>query len=285
MNRLIDQPQNGLVQRIASTLAPEEEELIRVSSDLGADGRFGSQWVVVTPKRVLIYQDGEDGDATEVAIEEILVARTESLIGGARLEIHRKQAPSILVPFSKTLSQKFSETTRGIEQLRKGQEFYVNADLDRTRCEKCARLLPETNGICPACINRLATIGRIASYLKPYRGRAILLAVASVMTTVSELLPPMVTKHIVDDVFVPAAGSEALEVDRMGLLGWFVLALIGIRLFTWAGEWIHGWTITWLSARVTADIRSQLYKRLEMLSLQFYDKRQVGNVMSRVTSD
>lgn len=285
MDRLIDRPVNGLVKRIETTLDQNEEELIRVASDLGADGRFGTQWVVVTPKRVLVYQNGEEGDAIDVPIEDIMVARTEGLIGGARLEIHRKNAPSVYVPFSKTLAQKFSETTRGIEQLRKGQTFYINADLDRTRCDNCGRLLPEKNGICPACINRFATLGRIASYLKPYKGRAILLAFASVLTTVSELLPPIVTKHIVDDVLVPPESSAVLEGDRLGLLGLLVLALVGVRLVTWAGEWIHGWTITWLSARVTADIRSQLYKRLEMLSLQFYDKRQVGAVMSRVTSD
>ncbi|MFT5368690.1 MAG: ATP-binding cassette subfamily B protein [Candidatus Latescibacterota bacterium] len=285
MNKLIDQPVNGLVKRIALTLGQGEDELIRVESDLGADGHFGSQWVVVTANRVLIYQKGEEGEVTDIPIADIAVARTEALIGGARLEIHRKNAPSVFIPFSKTLAQKFSETTRGIEQLRKGQEFFVNGDLDRTHCEKCRRLLPERNGICPACINRFATLGRIAAYLKPYKGRAILLAVASVITTVSELLPPIVTKHIVDDVLVPAVGSAVLESDRLGLLGMFVLALIGIRLMTWAGEWVHGWTITWLSARVTADIRSQLYKRLELLSLQFYDKRQVGAVMSRVTSD
>ena len=36
---------------------------------------------------------------------------------------------------------------------------------------------------------------------------------------------------------------------------------------------------------MTADSRSQLYRRLELLSLQFYDKRQVGALMSRVTRD
>lgn len=285
MNKLIDKPVNGLAQRISSELASDETELIRVQSDLGANGRFGSQWVVVTPKRVLIYQNGEEGEAIDVPIDEIAIARTEGLIGGARLEIHRKNAPSIYVPFSKTLAQKFSETTRGIEQLRKGQEFFVNAELDRTRCEKCERLLPEKNGICPACINRFATLGRIADYLKPYKGRAVLLAIASVMTTVTELLPPIVTKHIFDDVLVLPEGADVLIGDRLELLGWLVAALVGIRLITWTGEWIHGWTITWLSARVTADIRSQLYKRMELLSLQFYDKRQVGAVMSRVTSD
>ena len=196
-----------------------------------------------------------------------------------------RMGPSVHVPYSMTQAQKFSETTRGIEQLRKEQALFINANLDRTRCESCGRLLPEKNGICPACLNKWATLGRIASYLKPYKGRAVVLALASIVATVAELIPPLVTKRIVDDVLILPEGTEVLLDDRFGLLGMLVLALVGIRLVTWGAEWAHGWTVTWLSARVTADIRSQLYRQLELLSLQFYDKRQVGAVMSRVTSD
>jgi ATP-binding cassette subfamily B protein len=73
-----------------------------------------------------------------------------------------------LIPYSGSLGVKFSEVARGIEQLRKGEEFLITTQLDRTRCEKCGRLLPEKNGICPACIRRLATLKRVASGARAY---------------------------------------------------------------------------------------------------------------------
>ena len=281
MERLLDSVDEKL-EALRRVLPEGEEELIRVQADLDEKGDFGTQWVVVTGTRVLVQQNGAVQD---IPFAEMALARTEALVGGARLEIHRKNGPSVHVPYSMTQAQKFSETTRGIEQLRKEQALFINANLDRTRCESCGRLLPEKNGICPACLNKWATLGRIASYLKPYRGRAVVLALASIVATVAELIPPLVTKRIVDDVLVLPEGTEVLLDDRFELLGMLVLALVGIRLVTWGAEWAHGWTVTWLSARVTADIRSQLYRQLELLSLQFYDKRQVGAVMSRVTSD
>jgi len=281
MERLLDSVDEKL-EALRRVLPKGEEELIRVQADLDEKGDFGTQWVVVTGNRVLVQQNGAVQD---IPFAEMALARTEALVGGARLEIHRKNGPSVHVPYSMTQAQKFSETTRGIEQLRKEQALFINANLDRTRCESCGRLLPEKNGICPACLNKWATLGRIASYLKPYRGRAVVLALASIVATVAELIPPLVTKRIVDDVLILPEGTEVLLDDRFGLLGMLVLALVGIRLVTWGAEWAHGWTVTWLSARVTADIRSQLYRQLELLSLQFYDKRQVGAVMSRVTSD
>ena len=281
MDRLLDSADETL-EAVRRALPEGEDELIRVQADLDEKGDFGTQWVVVTGNRVLVQQNGAVQD---IPFSELELARTEGLVGGARLEIHRKNGPTVHVPYSMTQAQKFSETTRGIEQLRKAQELFINANLDRTTCESCGRLLPEKNGICPACLNKWATLGRIASYLKPYKVRALVLAFASIVATVAELIPPYVTKRIVDDVLILPEGTEVPLDDRFELLGLLVMALVGIRLLTWGAEWAHGWTVTWLSARVTADIRSQLYRRLELLSLQFYDKRQVGAVMSRVTRD
>ena len=266
-------------------LATEEEELIRVSTDLNQKGRFGIQWVIVTDKRLLVVPTtGLDGTA-DVPIEELTLVQTEALVGGGRLSIERKDKPTITVPYSSSLAEKFSEVARGLEQLRKREPFLINAQLDRTRCEKCGRLLPEKNGICPACIRRLATLQRIASYLKPYKRHALLLAVVSLIEVGTALIPPILTRQIVDGVLVPKEGNTDSMSERLTLLGLLVLVMVGIRVLNWGLEWAHGWTVSWLGARMTADIRNRLYQQLELLSLQFYDKRQVGAVMSRVTRD
>ena len=266
-------------------LAADEDVLIRVHSDLTDDRTYGAQWVLVTPERVVVAPEAGIDGAVEVAIDQVKVARTEALIGGGRLEIEREAAPTVSVPYSGSMAATFSEVARGIEQLRKGEPFFINDRLDRTRCEKCNRLLPEKNGICPACIRKLATLKRIASFMAPYKGRAAILAVASVATTVAELMPPLVTKHLIDDVLVPTVGSDLSLAGRYDLLGLLVLALIGVRVWSWGAELIHHWVVSWLGARVTTDIRAQLYRRLEMLSLQFYDKRSTGGLISRVSRD
>ena len=131
----------------------------------------------------------------------------------------------------------------------------------------------------------ICNIGRIAGYLKPYKWRAGFLALVSLATIGSELISPQITRHIVDNVFLPPEGTADSIDNRAALLGLCVLGLIAARLLRWGSELVHGWIVSWLSARVTADIRSHLYRRLEMLSIQFYDKRQVGALMSRVTRD
>lgn len=283
--KLLESMPNSVGEKIRDFFSVEEEELIRVSTDLNQEGKFGTQWIIATDKRLLIVPTAGLDGIVDIPIEELTLVQTEALVGGSCLIIERKDKATVTVPYSSTLAEKFSEVTRGIEQLRKGEPFLINTQLERTRCEKCGKLLPEKNGICPACIRRFATLQRIASYLKPYKGYTILLALISLIETGTAVIPPILERRIVDDVLAPQEGNTASMSERLTLLGLLVLALISIRVLNWGMEWAHGWTVSWLGARITANIRNRLYQQLELLSLQFYDRRQVGAVMSRVTRD
>ncbi|MDA0711759.1 MAG: ABC transporter ATP-binding protein, partial [bacterium] len=285
MGKWLEPVSNELRAKIDAILSSDDEELIRIPADLDREGDFGNQWVVVTTRRVLVYENESADKPIDVPIPEITRARTEALVGGGQLVIERHLLPTVSVLYSNTEAERFSEVARGLEQLRKGEKFFIRTELDRTRCGKCGRLLPEKNGLCPACVRRLATLGRIAGYMKPYKMKAILMASASIAMTLSELIPPLISRRIVDDVFGSANGSPAPMDARLTLLGYLVIGLIAVRMMSWSSDVLRGWVVSWLSARITADIRSQLYRRLEMLSLQFYDKRQVGGLMSRVTRD
>ncbi len=285
MMKLLEQMPDTVSQKIQDVLTHEEEALIRVSTDLNPDGTFGEQWLIATDRRVIVVPtEGIDG-VVDVPIRELAAVQTEPLVGGGRLEIDRKKEATLFVPYSSSLAEKFSEVALGLEQLRQQDEFLINTELDQTRCSKCGRLLPEKNGICTACIRRLATLGRIASYLIPYKGRAVLLALISLVTIGADLLPPLVMRQIVDNVFLLKEETVRSIDQRAALLGQWILVLIGLRILSWSMELAHGWIVSWLSARMTADIRSHLYRRLEMLTMQFYSDRRVGALMSRVTRD
>ncbi len=281
-----------ITEAITSQLEPEEQVLIRVFSDLAPDFRFAAQWMAVTNRRVLIAGDDSvptdnatASPVTTIALNDLSAVRAEALVGGGRLELEHKSGPALYLPYSSSLAVKFSEVARGLEQLRKGEPLQINTERDRLRCDKCGRLLPEKNGLCPACVKRLRTLGRIVSYMKPHKWRAAALALASVATTLAELAPPLIHRRLVDDVLVPVEGAVSTVDERIVLLGWLILTLVGVRVLSWIAELAHGWVVTWLSARVTADIRAELYRRLELLSLQFYDKRHVGALISRITRD
>ena len=284
--RLIETASPGLEARLLAALGGEA--LIQVHADLDPGGRlYGRRWLAASAERIVVAGDPSPDGVESIPLAEVTRVRTETLVGGGRLEIERRSAPTVSIPYTQSMGEKFSEAARGLEQLRAGEPFQVNPRLERLRCGKCSRLLPERDGICPACIRKWSTLKRIAGYMAPYPWKVVSLAVASLVTTGAELASPQVIKRIADEVLVPAATEDGPSdpESRLRLLGALVLALVGLRLVSWAAEWVHGWISAWLGARATADIRGQLYRRLEMLSLQFYDKRKVGALMSRVTRD
>ena len=282
--KLLEQMPDTVSQKIQNVLT-HEEELIRVSTDLNPDGTFGEQWFIATDTRVIVVPAEGVNGVVDIPIRELTSVKTEPLVGGGRLEIERKKEATLFVAYSSSLAEKFSEVARGLEQLRQQDEFLINTEPDQIRCSKCGRLLPEKNGICTACIRRFATLGRIASYLKPYTGRVVFLVLVALVTIGSDLTPSLVLRYIVDNALLPQGETAGTPDQRKVLLVWCVLALIGLRLMSLSMELAHGWIASWLSARVTADIRSHLYRRLEMLTMQFYSDRRVGALMSRVTRD
>ncbi len=261
-----------------------EDLLIRAKADVAADGRFGASWVEVDGQEVRVFEDGEPTPLHRVPIEQLTACRSEAQVGGGSLVLEPAGQAPLRIRYSQSQAAKFSEVVRGIEQLREGNPLCINGHIEHSRCPTCRRLLPERDGICPACIRKSATLARLAVRLWPYRLRTIAVAVASLVVTAAELAPPLVTAMIVDDVLVPTDRAPPME-ERLGLLALLVAGLVGMRVVSWAGEWIHGWNATWLGARVTADIRAELYHRLEMLSLPFYDKHPIGSLIARATRD
>ncbi len=283
--RLLERPPLQIESVLDAAGVGEADRLICVQTDMARDGlHYGEQWVIVTNDRVLIGMQDQNGwSHVDVPLDDVSRSHTESLVGGGCLLIERRRQPTVSVAFTSTESAKFSEVARGIEQLRKHDDLQINGHLERVRCPRCSRRLPEKDGVCPACIRKWSTMKRITGYISPYRWKAVVLAVASVVTTMAELAPPLVARRIIDDVLVTQ--NPAPVDEKVRLLGFLVLLLIGLRIVSWGAEWVHGWNVAWLGAQATADIRSQLYQRLEMLSLSFYDKRKVGALMSRVTRD
>ena len=259
----------------------EPEELIRLQADFGPDGGFGRREMVVTREHVQVWEPG-GALGFQMPISEIATARNEPLVGGGRLEVTGKNGDVIpIVTYSQTVAARFSEAARGIEQLAKGEPFSINQKAERTRCANCDRLLPEKDGVCPACVNRSKTMWRIGHFLRPYKKQAAALAILSLLTTTLNLAPPLIQRALINRVLVPAHGHAAQPGLLLPLMGaWLAILATGVAVQIGTGR-----TIAFLGGSIAADLRAQLYRAIEFLQLSYFDKKQVGAITSRVTQD
>jgi ATP-binding cassette subfamily B protein len=256
---------------------PEDDVLIRLRADFAEDGQFGARDLEVTQSTIRVLEKG-GAESVRVPISDVKSARNEPLVGGGKLELTLKTGEILpIVSYSLTMSAKFSEAARGIEQLAKGESLSINLKQERLRCAKCDRLLPEKDGTCPACVNRGQTLIRVLGFMRPYRTKAWTLAGLSLAGTVMNLTPPLIQGKLTDAV-LNAHRDFPLLVRLMGVWLFVLVAASGIQI-------LSGRIIADLAGNIAADLRSAVYRAIEFLQLTFFDKKQSGAIASRVTSD
>jgi ABC-type multidrug transport system fused ATPase/permease subunit len=121
--------------------------------------------------------------------------------------------------------------------------------------------------------HRLATLARLA---RPYPGRTALALATLVAYTGMALLPPYLAKLAVDNGIVPGdLGTLTLVVVA------FVAAGIAAFLLSGAQTYFTGW----VGERALADLRIELFRHLQRLSLGYYERNRTGAIVSRITND
>lgn len=257
--------------------APPTAPLIQLESDFAEDGSFGRRILEVDQAGVRVVET--DGSTSfQIPYADIKSARNEPLVSGGRLEITTKAGEILpVVSYSLTVSAKFSEAARGIEQLAKGEPLSINLKEEALRCSKCGRLLPEKDGVCPACVDRGKTLIRIIGFMKPYKKQAAFMALLSLTTTLLNLAPPFIQGKLIDQVFQTQRNLPMM----WQLIGvWIVALCIGSAVNITRDR-----LVAFLAGNVAADIRATVYRAIEFLQLTYFDKKQVGAIASRVTSD
>ncbi len=122
----------------------------------------------------------------------------------------------------------------------------------------------------------MRSLFRVIRYIKPYQRLAYLTMACAVLTTSLEMVPPWLLKRVIDDV-VRAGNLPLLK----WLIAGLVLTYLGRNLLNSARIRFNNT----LEQRVIYDMRDQIYRALQRLSVSYYDNRATGELMSRVVND
>lgn len=117
---------------------------------------------------------------------------------------------------------------------------------------------------------------RILSYIKPYMHRLLFAMVCTIMAAAGNLYIPWIIKDMIDEVLADKNGT---------MLNWIAASIIAIfivRGLFWYGQ---NYLISYVGQSVIIDIRAAVFKKLQRLSVSFYDKNKTGTIMSYVTND
>jgi ATP-binding cassette subfamily B multidrug efflux pump len=122
----------------------------------------------------------------------------------------------------------------------------------------------------------LNLLRRLLGYLRPYRaltGVAVVLLLAGAGLA---LVGPALTQRALD---------VAIPNRDLGLLGTLAAIYLAALLLDFAVEYGQTLLTTYMGQRVMLDLRMQIFRHLQRLSISFFDRNPVGRLMTRVTSD
>lgn len=117
---------------------------------------------------------------------------------------------------------------------------------------------------------------RILSYIKPYMHRLIFAMFCTIMAAAGNLYLPWIIKDMIDEVLADKNGT---------MLNWIaasIIAIFVVRGLFWYGQ---NYLMSYVGQSVIIDIRAAVFKKLQRLSVSFYDKNKTGTIMSYVTND
>lgn len=117
---------------------------------------------------------------------------------------------------------------------------------------------------------------RLVPYIFPYRVRWIAMLGVAVLSLVATVSIPLMTKAVID--------GPVRHQDQRGLwtLGIAAMAIGISEAVLW---FLRRWLVARATMGVEADIRKDLYARLQILPMSFHDRWQSGQLLSRIMND
>ncbi len=271
---------------IRSIGKPVDRVRLAAFTDITREGLFGERWVVGLDDRVLVLDPTSDPASllVEVPYSEFNEVTADPLVGGGVLTVSGEGQKITLLHYSNTLSGKFTRVARLLQALANGEEEPEEDEEEAgATCPSCGRALPKYTRVCPHCIDKGRVLRRLLGYIKPYMWTAILTSFLLLCGTIVSLAPPLLSRWMFDLALVPQNPTPIPK--RLHWLTLLVAGLLAARVLTWALGVVRQQLTAWLGGKITLDVRRQLYGALQRLSLAYFDRRQTGAVMSRVTQD
>jgi ABC-type multidrug transport system fused ATPase/permease subunit len=134
---------------------------------------------------------------------------------------------------------------------------------------------------------------RLAPYFSPFKHRLIAIAVLLVLGTLTDLAAPYLIGVAIDQfIALPEGGMPfwlgwlvGPDAGRASGLAIAMLTLLAMYAISWVLNVTQFRLMVRVSQRVLLTMRAQILDQLHLLSLDFFDQHQAGDLMSRLTND
>ncbi len=122
-------------------------------------------------------------------------------------------------------------------------------------------------------------IKRFIPYFYPYKHLLFFDLFCAALTTVCELVLPMILRYITNQGLEDLAALSVGTIGKLGLL-YLALRIVDCGAYYFMSGWGHI-----MGTRIETDMRKDAYEHLQQLSNTYYNNTKVGTIMGRITND
>lgn len=120
------------------------------------------------------------------------------------------------------------------------------------------------------------TLRRLWVYLSKMKGLLYLVILMVIISSAASLLGPFLVGRAIDDFIVTKDASGIITL---------LAGLVIVYILHSASVWFQNYWMIGVAQDTVYRLRKDLFHRLHLLSIPFFDKRKHGELMSRVTND
>ena len=268
-SQTIPEPLNTILHALHKHAGPPR---FACRADLGMDGRMADTYLAVTTSRILIISANQHEHQVlhDYELSEITRVSIEPMMGASGLNIVAAGEHRRLLRFTHAVADDFSQAVERLQTVI-GPNYHPEI-WDRYPLE-----VEEDTPDWSSRAAHLRTFRRLWTFCQPHL-RTLSIAVGiTMLASAIDLLPPYLTKLMVDDVLS--------DPNQFGWLVPVVLTLVLSRIvhtgvMIWSGR-----MMSTLGDRLAYDARSELLRVLQLLPLKYYDTQQSGGLMARIARD
>jgi ATP-binding cassette, subfamily B, bacterial len=262
--------------RVASVLASGEFVREFLEIDLDSDRRFSKGLLVLSDRRWLAWR-------AERLVDDFERSRLKGIDlveAGSLVEVV-VQLTDGSKSYAATVARR-PDARRFVDQVTAALRGSA-AVADERVCRRCGGPLLPDGKTCPVCDEAPAppaarSMLRLLPFARPWLGYSILGIVLTIISTMAALVWPYLTGRLVDELRV---GDVEVRSKVIRLL----LGLAGASAVACVLGWARTWVLSWVSERVSTNLRLKTYSHLQALSIKYFSSKRTGDLIARVSQD
>ncbi|XEC96327.1 ABC transporter ATP-binding protein [Paenibacillus tarimensis] len=219
----------------------------------------------------------------KVSIDGIDSIHIADLIASGLIVVNSPEERAVAA-FTNEYRAEAGKLVKIFDKLKKNEEIHSSDlsddDLKGSVCPKCGMIYPEKDrAVCPKCIKKHAIFMRLLGLAANYKRSIFFIILFMLLNSATGLVIPYLQGTVLFDQALGGTGAFA------GQIGLVIVLIIVFRTISLLFGILFGVMNAKMAANVFFDLKANIFSSMQRLSLAFFQKKQTGQLMTRVNND